>query len=359
MSAAGLAEDVKGRILAEAAGNPLALIELPASVDRGPARAWEPLPLTTRLEAAFATRLTDLDADVRALVLLAALDDGKLAELNSAAEQLLGPRYDAGHWTTAAAAGLGTLDDGGFRFRHPLIRSAVYQAATGEQRRLAHAALARALAGDPDRAVWHRAAAAREPDEQIASALDAAADRAADRGGLDTAFAALERAAGLTADPRLLAMRLGRAGNLANQLGRSAEAVRLLRAALENGRLPDSQAALAAFDLETLTLIRRLLSEWTDTATAIGAPHLEVQVAYAAALLADDETAERRFQAAMTAGAAGWPFYAACLKWAAWPRSRRTTSGSPSSRCGWTPIAPATWTSRTTWAGGDCCWRGT
>jgi hypothetical protein len=140
-------------------------------------RAWEPLPLTVRLEATSATRLTALDADVRALVLLAALDDGKLAELNRAAEELLGARFDAGHWTMAAAAGLGTLDEGGFRFGHPLIRSAVYQAATGEERRRAYAALARTLAGDPDRAVWHRAAAAHGPGEEVASALDAAADR--------------------------------------------------------------------------------------------------------------------------------------------------------------------------------------
>ena len=251
---AGLSEDLKGRILAEAAGNPLALIELPAAaVNLELARAWEPLPLTARLEATFATRLTALDADVRALVLLAALDDGNLAELNHAAEELLGARFDAGNWTVAAAAGLGTLDDGEFRFRHPLIRSAVYQAATGEQRRSAHAALARTLAGNPDRAVWHRAAAAQGPDEVIASALDAAAGRATDRGGLDIAFAALERAAGLSADPRLRALRLARAGNLANQLGRSVDAVRLLRAALQIGRLPAHEAAMAAFDLETLT----------------------------------------------------------------------------------------------------------
>ncbi len=251
----GLSEDLKGRILAEAAGNPLALIELPAAaVDLDLTRAWEPLPLTARLEATFATRLTALDADVRALVLLAALDDGRLAELEDAAEELLGARFGADYWTVAAAAGLGTLDDGEFRFRHPLIRSAVYQAATGEQRRLAHAALARTLAGNPDRAVWHRAAAAQGPDEEIASALDAAADRAMDRGGLDIALAARERAARLSADPRLRALRLARAGNLANQLGRSVEAVRLLRAALHIGRLPAHEAATAALDLEILTM---------------------------------------------------------------------------------------------------------
>ncbi|WP_204040101.1 ATP-binding protein [Acrocarpospora phusangensis] len=247
---AGLSEDVKRRILAEAAGNPLALIELPAAaVDLDVTRAWEPLPLTARLEATYATRLAALDADVRALVLLAALHDGDLAEL----EGLLGVRSGADHWAVAAAAGLGTLEDGEFRFRHPLIRSAVYQAASGEQRRSAHTALARTLAGNPDRSVWHRAAAAQGPDEEIASALADAAARATDRGGLDIALAALERAADLSADPRLRALRLARAGNLANELGRSADAVRLLRAALQIGRLPAHEAAMAAFDLETLT----------------------------------------------------------------------------------------------------------
>jgi DNA-binding CsgD family transcriptional regulator len=251
---AGMSEDLKGRILAEAAGNPLALIELPAAaVNLDLARVREPLPLTARLEATFATKLIGLDADVRALVLLAALDDGKVAELNRAADELLGARFDVDHWTVAATVGLGTLDGGEFRFRHPLIRSAVYQAAIGEQRRLAHAALARALAGDPDRAVWHRAAAAQGPNEEVASALDETADRARFRGGLDVAFAALERAAGLSADPRLRALRLLRAGDLAYQLGRSEEAVRLLRAALQLGRLPAHEAARASFELETLT----------------------------------------------------------------------------------------------------------
>ena len=258
---AGLSDELKRRILAEAAGNPLGLIELPAAALNLDLTSAEPLPLTARLEATFATRLTALDAHARALLLLAALDDGELAELTRAAEALLGTRIDADAWTTAAASDLGTLDEGGFRFRHPLIRSAVHQAATSEQRRLAHAALAWTLAGDPDRAVWHQAAAAQGPDEGIASALDAAADRARFRGGLDVAFAALERAAGLSLDPRLRALRLARAGDLAYQLGRSEEAVRLLRAALQLGRLPAHDAARASFEVETLT------RAWSGAAT--------------------------------------------------------------------------------------------
>src|SRR3954454_21336559 len=255
LNGATLSDELRVRILAEAAGNPLALIELPtAAANLDLITAGEPLPLTARLEATFATRLTALDADVRALVLLAALDDdGDLAELSRAGETLVGVRVDGAEWKLAVASGLGTLDEHGFRFRHPLIRSAVHQAATGEQRRRAHAALAGALAGDPDRAVWHLAAAARGPDEEVAAALDAASDRARFRGGLDVALAALERAAGLSADPPLRALRLARAGDLAYQLGRSEEAVRLLRAALQLERLPVHEAARASFDLETLT----------------------------------------------------------------------------------------------------------
>src|SRR5262249_3438723 len=83
--------ELKERILVEAAGNPLALIELPAAAaDHDLIRASEPLPLTARLEATFATRLAALGADVQALLLLAALDDGDIAELDHAAEELLG-----------------------------------------------------------------------------------------------------------------------------------------------------------------------------------------------------------------------------------------------------------------------------
>jgi len=255
MHAPSLPDELKTRVLAEATGNPLALIELPsaaAELQLDPQLvASEPLPLTTRLELAFASRLPDLDADARMLLLLAALHDGELHELNRAASALSGGAVGLAAWTHAAEAGLGTLTGARFRFRHPLIRSAVEQAATAEERRQAHAALAKALAADPDRAVWHLAAAAAGPDADVALALDAAADRARLRGGGDIELAALERAADLTADPGARGWRLQRAGVLAYELGRSAESVRLLTEARELG-LPPHERAEAWLYLEVL-----------------------------------------------------------------------------------------------------------
>jgi DNA-binding CsgD family transcriptional regulator len=256
--AARLPADLRRRILEDAAGNPLALIELPAAAAELGTRAARPgpLPLTARLEQTFASRLTTLDPDVQRLLLLAALDDADLAELSRAARRPLRPE----DLTPAVAAGLGTLDSGGFRFRHPLIVSAVKQAATADQLRSAHAALAQALADEPDRAVWHRAAAVSGPDEAVAETLDAAADRAKLRGAGDVAVSAFERAAELTAEPQRRAERLYLAGDLARELGRSSDGVRLLRTAQQIG-LPPAEHAMASFQLEIAE------STWSGSAT--------------------------------------------------------------------------------------------
>ena len=247
LTATGIRADLRRRILEEAAGNPLALIELPAAAAELGSRAEQsgPLPLTARLEQTFASRLTTLDTDVQRLLLLAALDDLDLAELSRAAGTTVGPE----DLTPAVVAGLGTLDSGGFRFRHPLIVSAVKQAATTEELRGAHAALAEAQADEPDRAVWHRAAAASGPDEEVAEALEAAADRATLRGAGDVAVSAFERAAELTAEPQRRAQRLYLAGDLARELGRSSDSVRLLRGAQQIGLRP-AEDAMASFHLE-------------------------------------------------------------------------------------------------------------
>lgn len=244
LGSATLPADLRRRILEEAAGNPLALIELPTAAAELGTRVG-PLPLTARLEQAFTSRLTSLSPEARRLLLLAALDDVDLKPADLA---------------EAAAAGLGTLESGRFRFRHPLIRSAVTQAATADELRSAHAVLAEALADDADRAVWHRAAAASGPDEAIAEALDAAAERAKLRGAGDVAVSAFERAAELTAEPRHRAQRLYLAGDLARERGWSSDGVRLLRAALQIG-LPAAESAMAAFTLELAD------NTWSGSAT--------------------------------------------------------------------------------------------
>ena len=258
LAATGIRADLRRRILEEAAGNPLALIELPAAAAELGSRAEQsgPLPLTARLEQTFASRLTTLDTDVQRLLLLAALDELDLAELSRAAGTTVGPE----DLTPAVVAGLGTLDSGGFRFRHPLIVSAVKQAATTDQLRSAHAALAEALVDEPDRAVWHRAAAASGPDEAVAEALDATANRATLRGARDVAVSALERAAELTAEPQRRAKRLYLAGERAFELGRASDAVRLFRTARDAG-LPAPEHAIASFYLEIAE------STWSGSAT--------------------------------------------------------------------------------------------
>jgi DNA-binding CsgD family transcriptional regulator len=250
---AELSEDLKVRVLEEAAGNPLALTELPVAA-RGlklePASGFDSFPLTARLERAFAARLGDLDADTRALLLVAALDEAEPDRLTSAAERFRGGEISPDGWAAAVAAGLGTLTAEGFSFRHPLVRSAVEQTASAEERRRAHAALAETLADDPDRAAWHAAGAAVGPDEEVAVRLEAAAERAQLRGAHAVAAAALERSARLTSDPGRRALRLQRAGYLAWELGQSGDSARLFREAQQLG-LPPFEQVQAAFYLET------------------------------------------------------------------------------------------------------------
>jgi DNA-binding NarL/FixJ family response regulator len=243
--------DVKRRVLDEAAGNPLALIELPLAVSAlgdDSVLPMHPLPLTARLERAFAARLNTLSGETRTLLLLAALDDGELAQLNAAARLLDCPATDQ-NWLEAVSSRLGAFGVDGFRFRHPLIRSAVHRAAGPEELRYAHGALAQAFSSDLDRAVWHRAAAATGPDAELADGLVAMADRAAARGATDVSVSALERAAQLTSDASHRALCLFRAGDMAGLAGRVAVSSRLLRGAQRLGLAP-YEHAIASFQLE-------------------------------------------------------------------------------------------------------------
>jgi DNA-binding CsgD family transcriptional regulator len=195
---------VRERILAEAGGNPLALLELPrglkpVAVAGGFGLPGE-MPLASRIEQSFLRRLEPLPAETRRLLLLAAAEPvGSVPLLWRAAEQLGIAPGAAG---PAEAAGL--LEIGArVRFRHPLVRSAAYRAAAAPERRDVHRALADAIDPqlDPDRRAWHRAHAADGPDEAVAEELERSAGRAQARGGLAAAAAFLEQAMALTPDP--------------------------------------------------------------------------------------------------------------------------------------------------------------
>ena len=235
--APALAERVRERLLAEAAGNPLALVELPVALGsdqlgKGVLPEW--LPMTARLERAFAARVLELPAVTRRLLLVAAVDhDGALAEVLAAASILEPTEAPMGveALAPAVAARLIEVDELGVRFRHPLMRSAIHQAASFPERHAAHAALARVLVDQPDRRAWHRAASSVGPDEAIAAELEEVAVRAQRRGGLGVAAAALERAAKLSADPAGQGHRLVRAAELEFDLGRRDLVVGLLQEA--------------------------------------------------------------------------------------------------------------------------------
>jgi DNA-binding CsgD family transcriptional regulator len=238
-----LDEAVRDRILAEASGNPLALMELPRDAAGG-FRLPRAIPLTSRIEQGFARRLEPLPGETRQLLLLAAADPiGDVTLLRRAAE-LLGVRL--AETDPAEAAGL--IDIGArVRFRHPLVRSAAYRAASAPDRRDVHRALAEATDPqlDPDRRAWHRAHAAVAPDEAVAVELEGSATRAQARGGLAAAAAFLERATALTPDPARRGERALAAARAAFESG-ALEAASELLAHAETGPLDELQRARIA-----------------------------------------------------------------------------------------------------------------
>jgi DNA-binding CsgD family transcriptional regulator len=219
----GLPRPPRGRarvqVLAQAAGNPMALIELATVIADDPAasRRWaaEPLPLTDRLSAVISARFAALPEETRAALLLAAVADG--TDLAVAASQGAGP--DARALTPAEQLGLVKVDRTGLQFSHPLVRSAIYHSAPFAQRAAAHRQLAGALRDQPDRRAWHLAAAALQPDEYVASLLEVTAGQAQHRGGAVAAALAMERAAELSPDRAQQARRLVAAASAAVPTG--------------------------------------------------------------------------------------------------------------------------------------------
>jgi DNA-binding CsgD family transcriptional regulator len=236
---------VRDRILGEAGGNPLALLELPrgrksVSLAGGFGLPGE-MPLTSRLEQGFVRQLDALPPDTRRLLLLAAAEPvGDVTLLWRAAE-----RIDVGPDAAAPAEAAGLVQIGArVRFRHPLVRSAAYRAAPVLERREVHRALADATDArlDPDRRAWHRARAVDGPDEDVAGELERSADRAQARGGLSAAAAFLQRAAELTADPARRVTRSLAAAQARLDLADLASASELLAAA-ELGPVDELQRA--------------------------------------------------------------------------------------------------------------------
>ena len=241
---------VRQRLLAEAAGNPLALVELPdaLSADQRQGHASLPalLPLGEHLEQTFVARISRLPASTRQLLLIAAANESDAIDeivtaagtiVEGSSEVSLDPAIDA----RLVRAGGGVLT-----FHHPLVRSALYQSATNAERRTAHSALAGVLIASPDRRAWHLAAAALGSDETVARELDAAADRARARGAHSIAVTALERAAWLSEDDGSRGRRLLRAAQIGFELGRRDLVLHLL----------------ANVDPATLTTVERARMAW-------------------------------------------------------------------------------------------------
>ena len=253
--APGLPPGLADRVLAEADGNPLALLELPAALSEasgGPvalAASLElpaPLPLPRRLQQTYYRQVAALPAPARTFLLVTAAEETGDLGLVRRAAQALG--VSAAASGAAERSGLIVVDAQAVAFRHPLVRSAVYQGATSAEREAAHAALAGALddllTGElgADRQAWHHAAAATGPDERVAAELEQAADRARQRLGHAAAAAALERAARLTPDQPERARRLIAAAGAALDAGRPDAAIAL---AGQGQSLTTDPAALA------------------------------------------------------------------------------------------------------------------
>lgn len=281
------------RVVEQAGGNPLALIELARALEDG-APAWtepdERLPMTARLERAFASRAGELDPDARAVADVASVDDGdSVADLLAAAELLLGEPVGSAAVEAAARRGIVQVAGDRYRLVSPLVGDALRRTMSPARRRAAHAALAEVHAADRDRATWHRAAAVAGPDETVAAELESAAADARRRGAVSTAVAWLERAAALSPTPEARASRLLGAAELAYELGRFGQ--------VEELKARVAGTALHARDRSRLTLldgafhdgassepaeIRRIVGLARD-ATRAGDPDLAVQLLFGAA----------------------------------------------------------------------------
>jgi DNA-binding CsgD family transcriptional regulator len=240
-----LDERVRQRIIDEARGNPLALLEFPRGVSSaslaGGFAVADSFPLVSRVEASYRRRVDRLPEETQRLLLLGAAEPTGDPMLLWQAAAVLGLPIEAA--VPAEAADLIAV---GRRvtFRHPLLRSAIYGAASADKRRNVHRALAEAIDAvlDPDRRAWHRAHAALAPDEEVALELELSAGRAQARGGIAAAAAFLQRAVALTVDPPQRAERALAAAQASLEAGGFDAALGVLATA-EAGPLDELQRA--------------------------------------------------------------------------------------------------------------------
>jgi DNA-binding CsgD family transcriptional regulator len=241
-----LTSEVRDRLIAETRGNPLALLELSSALSEGQLSGAEPvlapLPVSAQVEQAFVARVRGLPEETQALLLVASADDsGELAIVLRAAA-VLGVTAEA--LDAAERDGLVHVRGAQLELRHPLVRSAVYQAALLSQRQAAHRALASVLDGEAeaDRRAWHHAAASVEPDPEVVEELEQAAQRALRRGGPAAAALAFERAAALTSDEHRQVRQLTAGAENAWLAGRLDQALVLLERACPLAGEPFEQA---------------------------------------------------------------------------------------------------------------------
>ncbi len=256
-SGAQVSTEVAALLLAHTGGNPLAIRELSSVLTAaqlsGEAAFPPRLPVTDRIERVFLDRARRLTDAAQTLLLVAAADDS--ARLATVLRATFSAGADPEALAEVERSGLVEVADGRVVLRHPLVRSAVYSAATSEQRRRAHAALASVMTDqeDADRRAWHRAASVVEPDESVVAELVAAAERAERRGGHEAASSAWTRAAELSSSPEERARHLF-----------SAAMASWIAARPDRSRQLVDQVLLAADDPLLLATARRLRArvEW-------------------------------------------------------------------------------------------------
>ena len=225
LHAPGLSATSRRQVLRWAAGNPLALLELPEAIGHTGGRLLHPtrsgqVPTTERLRSAFATRALNLPDAARAILLIAATNDSDdFAEALAAASGMTGSALNELDAAPAVRAGLLRINAGTVHFRHPLVRTAVRDEADPMRRQAAHRSLAAVLAGRRDRQAWHLAAATSTPDDDLAAELESIATRARRRGGMSVALAAQWRAITLTADSAARSRRAVTGAELAFEFG--------------------------------------------------------------------------------------------------------------------------------------------